>query len=210
MSIQDRKKREKIEMRNLIIGAVNHIIDEEGIDNLSIRKIANIIEYSPAIIYHYFKDKNEIVNCIMKTGYEKILSVLATAQDSDINPEEKLEKTLREYIKAALEMQEEYKTIMLSSSKEVLDHTAVLLKGTVNKRQALNILYQCIKNILNNQDIKDTEVELTAQIVWTSTFGLIMRVIIEKETPENQQELLIEHHIKFMLNGILLLKRGNE
>lgn len=205
MSIQDRKEREKEEMRNLIIDAAKHIIHEEGIEKLSIRKITNRIEYSPAIIYHYFKDKEDIINCIMKTGYEKILNALNTVEDLYTNPEEKLEKSLRAYIKVALEMPEEYKSILLNNSKEVLSHTSVLFKGASKKRQALNLLSQYIKNSLKDKHISDTTVELATQLVFTSTFGLIIRILIEKDIPKQQQELLIEQHIKFMINGIQLL-----
>ncbi len=57
MSIKERKERERDERRELILNAANEIIKTEGIDNLSIRKIANKIEYSPTIIYYYFNSK---------------------------------------------------------------------------------------------------------------------------------------------------------
>jgi len=39
-------------MRKLIISTASEIIAEEGLDNLSIRKIAKKIEYSPSVIYN--------------------------------------------------------------------------------------------------------------------------------------------------------------
>jgi len=206
MGIKDRKEREKEEMRKLIIDAANDIIHEEGIEKLSIRKITNRIEYSPAIIYHYFKDKEDIINCVMKTGYEKILNALKTVEDLDANPEEKFEKSLRAYIKVALEMPEEYKNILLNSSKEVLGHTSVLFKGASKKRHALAILYQYIKDVLKDQYVSDTKIEILTQLVFTSTFGLIIRILVEKDIQKQQQESLIDNHVKFMISGIQLLK----
>ena len=48
-------------MRAEIIKAAREIIGNEGVDKVSIRKIAAKIEYSPAIIYHYFGNKEEII-----------------------------------------------------------------------------------------------------------------------------------------------------
>ena len=60
MGISQRKEREKEEMRRLILDAANRIFREKGFDGVSIRNIAEAIEYSPATIYLYYKDKNEI------------------------------------------------------------------------------------------------------------------------------------------------------
>lgn len=65
-----------------MISAAREIIAKEGFDNLSIRKIAKKIEYSPSIIYHYFKDKDDILNSVMKSGYMKIVNAVSK---SDIN-----------------------------------------------------------------------------------------------------------------------------
>jgi AcrR family transcriptional regulator len=72
MTLKERKERDRDERRELILNAANEIIKEEGIDHLSVRKIANKIEYSPSIIYHYFKDKDDIISHLMKKSYKKI------------------------------------------------------------------------------------------------------------------------------------------
>lgn len=53
--------RKQEEIRNTILEVARNIISKEGAQGLSIRNITNAIDYSPAIIYYYFKDKNEIV-----------------------------------------------------------------------------------------------------------------------------------------------------
>lgn len=201
MSIKERKEREKEERRELILNAAQRIIKEEGFESLSIRKIAAMIEYSPAIIYHYFKDKDDIINNLMKINYENIVDALSSADISDESPEDKISHQLKKYIEWALNAPDEYKIILLSSSEEILQHTSTLFEGASSKRQALAMLAKDLKEICKGMD--DREIELTAQIIWTSTFGLIIRLIVEKDTPEKQRQNLIEHHIKFIIDGIL-------
>ncbi|MFX8778120.1 helix-turn-helix domain-containing protein, partial [Acinetobacter baumannii] len=61
MGINERKEKQKLELKRLILDASMKLFVEEGFENVSIRKIADLIEYSPTTIYLYFKDKNEIL-----------------------------------------------------------------------------------------------------------------------------------------------------
>ena len=202
MGIKERKEREKDAHRELIISAAEDIIEEEGIENLSIRGIANSIEYSSGIIYHYFKDKEEIINIVMRKKYQEIISTVTLEQFTGYNPEARFRFMLRKYIDMALTKPEAYKSILLNSSAEVLEHTSVLFEGAAEKRQALGMMQEAIKAIQTEIGKEDKEIELTTQIVWTATFGLIIRLIIEKDTAAIRMEQLIEQHINFMLHGI--------
>ena len=60
MGLKERKERNREDMRARILKSAHKIFVEKGFDDVSIRNIAVDIEYSPATIYLYFKDKNEI------------------------------------------------------------------------------------------------------------------------------------------------------
>lgn len=205
MGIKERKAREKDRRRELILTAANEIMREEGIENLSVRKIANKIEYSPAIIYHYFQDKDDILNHLLKKGYQQILDALSSAQAPAADPGEKLTKLLRNYIDVALQMPAEYKTIQLNTSPGVVEFTSSLFKGASGKKPALKILFQCLKDIYSDKNIDDNRIELTAQVIVAATFGLIIRLIIEKDLISDEQKAqLIDHHIKCIVDGMVL------
>lgn len=205
MSIKERKEREREEMRDLILHAASEIIRTEGITNLSIRKIATKIDYSPAIIYHYFQDKDDLINYLMKESYQKIIGSLASVLASASEPTQKMRDMARNYIDMAIQMSDEYMTIMLSQSPRILEHTSVLIEGASSKRPAIGLLCQCLKETYLNID--DDLIELTAQAIWTATFGLIIRLIIEKDLiSDEQKEKLIEHHLKYITEGMIMGK----
>ncbi len=208
VTINQRKEREREEMRELILNAANGIIKTEGINGLSIRKIAKIIDYSPAIIYHYFSDKDAIINHIMKEGYGKIIHALASVKIPSDEPEKRLKELTRSYINVALEMSEEYKFVQLNSSPEILQFTSSLFKGASSKKPALNILFQCLKDIFKDKNMDDSAIELTAQIISTATFGLIIKLIIEN-VDDFQKTKLIEQHMKCIIDGMVLGKALN-
>jgi len=71
-----RREREKHEMKIAILGAATKIIIEEGYEKLSMRKIADAIEYTPTTLYNYYKDKAEIISDISKEMYLKIVTTV--------------------------------------------------------------------------------------------------------------------------------------
>jgi AcrR family transcriptional regulator len=202
MGIKERKEREKNERRELILKAASEIAANEGLDNLSIRKIASKIEYSPAIIYHYFENKEAIMEVLLKRGYQKILQGLLTVQDLNLNPKQQFAAFIRNYIAMALQNPEEYKAFLLNDSSRVLEYTGILYQGA-SAKPGLSIICQGLKAIWNNQGADENILELTAQIIWSSMFGLIIRLIIEKNLPEEQRQKLIEHYIHLVVNGMI-------
>jgi AcrR family transcriptional regulator len=195
LGIQDRRERERQEKRELILNAAKEIINSDGIESVTVRKIADKIEYTAPIIYHYFKDKDEIIDCIMREGYKNIIEAISIMEDSDAEPANRLETGLRNYINMALRKKEEYRNLLLNTSPNVLQHTSVLFEGAANERKAIGILCHCIENLWNEIDVDKSKIELTAQIIWTSTFGLIIRLMIEDFITMDQKEKLINFHI---------------
>ncbi len=198
---KERQVLKQEEIKNLILSTAQEIVAKDGISGLSIRKITNVIDYSPAIIYHYFKDKDEIINKLMEENYKQIICALSSIYSMDEEPAQKLKDTTRKYIEIALQMPDEYMNIMLSSSPNILEHTSVLLSGASVKRQAIGVLCKIIKDCYKDVRISDAETELTAQLLWTSTFGLIIRLIIEKVS-EEQKDKLINHHLNGIINSL--------
>lgn len=72
MGIRERRDAEKAEMKKKIMDAAVEIINQEGYENLSIRKIAAKIEYSPTAIYLYYKDKAQIIADMADGLYREI------------------------------------------------------------------------------------------------------------------------------------------
>lgn len=189
-----RREREIEAMRELIISAAKEIIAKEGFDNLSIRKIANKIEYSPAIIYHYFKDKDEIMNQVMRNGYMRIISAITKSADEDLKSSDKLKRITRDYIEEALSMPDEFLAAQLNQSPYALKHTSSLYRGASKEKPALTALCKCLKEIYTNLD--DEQIELKSQMIVVSTFGLIVKLVIEKDLDEEQRQRLIETFIE--------------
>jgi len=72
MGIAERREREREALRTQIVEAARDILSDQGLDALSMRAIAERIEYSPATIYLYFKDKTELIQEVVREGFQRL------------------------------------------------------------------------------------------------------------------------------------------
>ena len=65
----ERRQKEKEEMRKRIMDTTLNIAVSEGWDAVTIRKIANAIEYTPPIVYEHFKNKDDLFDELILMGF---------------------------------------------------------------------------------------------------------------------------------------------
>jgi AcrR family transcriptional regulator len=72
MGIKERQDRERQAVRQAILDAARDLFVSEGYRNVSIRKVAERIEYSPAAIYSYFAGKDDIFFALAEEGFRRL------------------------------------------------------------------------------------------------------------------------------------------
>jgi AcrR family transcriptional regulator len=69
LGVKERQEREREAVARAILDAARELFVAEGYGNVSIRKIAEKIEYSPAAIYGYFPSKDDIFLALAEEGF---------------------------------------------------------------------------------------------------------------------------------------------
>ncbi len=112
MGINERKTREKQALRDRILEAARRIVIREGFAALSMRKIADAIEYSPATLYLYFASRDEIARALCTQGYAQLLaSFEPLVQIAD--PAERLRALARAYVAFGVAHPQTYRLIFM-------------------------------------------------------------------------------------------------
>lgn len=83
MGVKERQERERVATSRAILDAARELFVAEGYQNVSIRKIAEKIEYSPAAIYSYFPSKDDIFLALAEEGFHMLF---ASAEDCAMQP----------------------------------------------------------------------------------------------------------------------------
>jgi len=83
MGIKERQERDREAVRRAILDAARDLFTSEGYRHVSIRKIAERIEYSPAAIYSYFPSKDDIFFALAEEGFRLLGNPVSCSQSLD-------------------------------------------------------------------------------------------------------------------------------
>lgn len=108
MGITERRLRDKEKIRAAILATAWQMVKEEGWQSLSIRKIADAIEYSVPVIYDHFENKEAILFEFGKEGFKLLTARIQEAKEKDSDPAEQLKLIANAYWNFAFRNKEHY------------------------------------------------------------------------------------------------------
>lgn len=195
---RERQIKKNEETRKAILDTAVSIGLEEGFNELSIRKITDRLGYSPSIVYHYFKDKQEILNTIhSQTSTELIDAVIEC-----IKPE----KSFAENTKFVFKMLTE-----ISIYKPDLFKLIILNRYSYNNEQMemwINIIHKCIDMGIASGELRNINPEISSYILFNSFLVAQMIIYEKKEIDNSTIENIFNTELDIILNG-LLYKEAN-
>lgn len=168
MGIIERKVRHQEKLRNSIINTALMIGKAEGWQNVSIRKVADVISYSPPAIYLYFKNKDEILMEITRIGFIRLDKHLKHALKKINEPCEIFKKAIFAYWKFAVDQSEYYK-LMFGLTMMPCSIPVSVKEKDLPKTTMLNAL----KNSLVTGIKSDDEILIEFYRCWSTLHGLI-------------------------------------
>jgi AcrR family transcriptional regulator len=176
VSSAERRRREKENLRRAILDAARELFVSEGYDNVSMRKIADRIEYSPTTIYLYFKDKDEILVALCEEGFQMMAGCLEALDVID-DPIERLRQGGVRYFDFARE-QPHYYTIMFEMKENALEkkHPEIgeedpNMAGKAGHR-AFACIVRCIEEgIAQGRIVPTAPAAVLAHVFWASIHG---------------------------------------
>lgn len=182
MGSNERREREKKELRRRILDTARELFVNEGYDAISMRKIAQKIEYSPTAIYLHFKDKEALFAELCSGDFLKLAQTLSSISEIK-DPVERLRRTGRMYLDFALEYPNHYRLMFMAPHPphEVPDR---LRKGNPEE-DAYAFLKAAVESTLKagrfRPELKDAE--LIAQTLWAGVHGVASLQIAKRNDP---------------------------
>lgn len=168
MGINERKERERLDLRKSILDAAREVFLEKGFEQTSIRSIAQRIEYSPTTIYLYFKDKNDILYALHHEGFQ-LLNVQMLALTAVSDPFERLKAMGRIYIRFAEENPDFYDLMFVQKAPmDSLDEEESWKEG----QSAFDGLKYTIQECMDQGKLNFTDAEIGAFLVWSTMHGM--------------------------------------
>ena len=197
MGIIERKSRQKEEVRSSILEAAWGIVLSDGWNSLSIRKIADIIEYSSPVIYDHFENKEAILLELGKNGFRLLNEELVKAKKRSLNPEKQIEAMAFSYWEFAFENRAYYQVMfgLGMPSCQTISETSELVTFS-------GLIMQPIKELIK---VSNTDVDpyLKLNTFWSMLHGLIsINMINNSEIKDGMNHLVIQDFIAGFISGI--------
>ncbi|GAA0879591.1 TetR/AcrR family transcriptional regulator [Algoriphagus jejuensis] len=171
MGIADRKERDKEELKERILVAAKSLFLERGIEKTSIRNIADQIEYSPGIIYHYFKDKNEIFHALHQVGFQQLIEKMQVL-GSVRNPMERLKAMGSIYVNFATENPDMYDLMFIKEAP--IEHVCSTDDDCWKEGGGtFNFLRLTINDCISAGHFQGHEAEALSFMIWSIVHGMV-------------------------------------
>lgn len=176
MGVAQRREREKAELREQILKAARAIVLKEGFEALSMRKIAQAIEYSPATIYLHFPSREEIARQLTREAFGELLAALAPVA-SIKDPMERVRAFGKAYVKFGLTKPESYRLCFMTSQD--LSSEIFPTKNLDNPNsdepgdRALQLVASTVRELVDAGRIAPTDPNLTAYLLWSNVHGIV-------------------------------------
>jgi AcrR family transcriptional regulator len=173
LGTKERREREREEVRTQILDAARELFVSEGYESVTMRKIADRIEYSPTAIYLHFADKTALIRELCDVDFASLShSFAAIAEIAD--PIERLRQTGRAYVRFGIENPNHYRLMFMTHHEDLTFEDARLQRGNPEE-DAYAFLKTIIADAIQQGRFRAglLDVDLVAQTVWAGVHGVI-------------------------------------
>lgn len=183
-------------MRREILQAAREVFVKEGYENVSMRKIAGRIEYSPTTIYLYFKDKSDLLSALSEEMFGRLTRVVDKIMAENSDPVERLAKGMRAYVDFGLKNPHDYRVAFMTG-----DHS----RGPDQAPAAWKV-FSFVRNTVEQSvaagRFRPVDIDTASQILWVAVHGITSLLIVHESFPWVDRKRLIDTVIQTAIDGL--------
>jgi len=161
MTVTDRKSRERAEREDRIVAAARAIAESEGWEAVTIRRLANEIEYSQPVLYSHFASRDAIVAAVAVEGFKELAAALRAAAEAADGQGDALMRVARGYFAFALSRPALYDAMFILPTQ--------LMFAEAETRAELRDGFEAITAVVSPFC---TDVEIVTETFWAALHGL--------------------------------------
>jgi AcrR family transcriptional regulator len=203
MTIKDRRARQKQLLRQEILDAAREIFVKEGYGQLSMRRVAEKIDYSPTAIYLHFRDKQDLVFSICDEGFGRLVRELE-GLDDEKDAVTRLKAGLRRYIDFGLKNPQHYLATFVVPHDDRADPKVAAKyhdQDTMGMR-ALAILRARVAELASEKKLRRLDIDTATRALWSAIHGITSLLIVFPAFPWGDSEAVIRTVIDTAVDGL--------
>jgi AcrR family transcriptional regulator len=202
MGPKTRREREREALRQVILDAARELFVDEGFENVSMRRIAEKIEYSPTTIYLYFEDKLSLLRAICEETFARLEKRMETIRKESDNPVDALKKGVRAYIEFGLKHPNHYKLTFIAQYYNPKEKDPNWEKEHSMGMKAYEHLRSAVEACIEHKIFRETDVDALSQMFWAAGHGVTSLLITKKNFPFVNKNVLIDMTLDTLVEGL--------
>lgn len=168
------------EMKLLI--AAKAIVESTGFEALSIRAVAQQADVSIGTVYHYYDNKESLVEAVVLSGYQSLMWEVKQPLVNEVAPSEEIIERFIRYVKTAISQKKYYQKVMLNPSPAIVKHTSIFKENAIGS--GIGSLEVLLQKASYQEGFTIQDIGTQARILWLTIYGLTLRLITEKKTTD--------------------------
>lgn len=193
---QARRMREIEALRDRILDAAETILISDGYEHLSMRRLADAVEYAASTIYGYFADKSAILAAVMERTCGLLVEALDRAALTP-GPLTRLRMLARAYVEFALEHPKHYEVLFL------LRGPTVPVIETPAFAAAVEHFREAVAEGVRSGTFRRVNVDESAQACWAACHGLVSLLLLHGDRYDfAEPERLLESTVTLLIEGV--------
>lgn len=188
----------KDETRRNILDAALQIVKEEGWQALSMRKIADKIEYTAPIIYEYYSNKDAILVELTRQGFLLLAKDLEAAKAKHDTGDKQLEAMWFEYWNFAFANKELYQVMFGVQT----NCSCELVNNLPEAECPYTLFSQVIGQLMNIKDLDSDEICAKYYTFWSVVHGLISINILSRGSSDEINLIVLRNAITGIIRTI--------
>ena len=174
MGSTERRERERQEMKTRILDAARELFAEEGYDAVTMRRIAEKIEYSATAIYFHFRDKHALMQELCDEDFgalAKKFQKIARVAD----PIDRLRRIGRAYVAFAMSHRNHYRLMFMTPHpEEMKPEDSRWTRGNPEEDAYAFLRATVAESIAAGRFRPEySDPDLVSQLVWAGTHGVV-------------------------------------
>ena len=204
LGVKERQEREREAVSRAILDAARDLFVAEGYQNVSIRKIADRIEYSPAAIYSYFPSKDDIFFALAEEGFHLLLDAECPEGEAPLeeleNPIDALRTAFWHFYQFSRKHPEYFALMFVDRSVPRISHLWERFAIISSMKARLTGLIQ--KAADAGQLPKNADPHVVFRILSTTMVGAAVTHLCNRLAPGEDAEALARDTLEAALTGL--------
>ena len=200
MGVRERQERDKELLRERILDAARELFVAEGYRNVSIRKVAEKVEYSPAALYSYFPSKDDLFFALAEEGFRKLFEYTNDPSVMTGDPLNSIRQGFLRYYQFSRQHPEYFDLMFVDRSVPKISHEwerFSFVQQMIDEVRAV-----ITRGIDAGVFPADTDADVAFHILWAAVHGPATVAVCDRLAPDEDPDALARDTLEAAIAGL--------